>query len=193
MKKIYAFMAAALMSASLFAAPDKAPGVEDLANVGDLANDVVLALYFDEEVCNDLVLVGTYNEWNTDDVEALTRFEKLEGFDGWYVAAFPWAEGAAGKAVQLKSDGTFDWKFQTGDVVAWINQGGKEATIEAGYDGESNVSYSEPGAYIYEIAYFKLHNSPCEVVPKHKYTIVFLDPYCEENDEFVPAIAVAAR
>jgi len=89
----------------------------------------------------------------------------------------------------LKSDGTFDWKYQTGDADAWINQGGKDATIEPGYDGEANVGYPEAGAYIYEIAYFKLHNTPCEFIPKHKYTVVFLDPFCEENPEFVPAIA----
>ena len=189
MKKFYAFLAAALMSASLFAAPAKVPAVSDLANSGDLATDVILCLYFDEEVCNEIVLVGTYNNWSTDDVASLTRFEKLENFDGWYVASFPWAEGAEGKAVQLKKDGSFDWKFQTGDVDAWIHQGGSQAKIEAGYDGESNVSYEAAGAYIYEIAYFKLHNSPCESVPTHKYTIVFFDPWCEENPEFVPAIA----
>ena len=161
----------------------------DLANYADLANDVVLCLNFDEPVCNDIVLVGTYNEWQSEDVAALTRFEPMEGFDGWYVASFPWTEDAAGKAVQLKSDGTFDWKYQTGDVDAWINQGGKDAIIEPGFDGESNVSYPEPGAYIYEIAYFKNHNTPCEFVPEHQYTIILLDPVCEENPEFVPAIA----
>lgn len=189
MKKIYALMAAALMSASLFASPAKAPTAADLSQYGDLSSDVVLALYFDEEVCNDIVLVGTYNGWSTDDVAALTRFESVTGFDGWYVAAFAWETGAAGKAVQLKSDGTFDWKYQTGDKDAWINQGGKDATIEPGYDGECNVSYPEAGAYIYEIAYWKLHNIPCVFVPKHKYTIVFYDPYCEDNPEFTPAIA----
>jgi hypothetical protein len=197
MKKIYAFMAAALMSASLFAAPSKAPTSADLASYGDLASDVILALYFDEAPCNDVVLVGTYNSWNTDDVAALTKFEKVNGFDGWYVASFTWAQwddngtmkDPEGKAVQLKSDGGFDWKYQTGDKDAWINQGGAEAKIEPGYDGEANVSYPAPGAYIYEIAYWKLHNTPCVVIPKHKYTIIFLDPYCEDNPEFVPAVA----
>jgi hypothetical protein len=191
MKKIYAFLAAALMSASLFAAPEKIPTVADLSAVADVANDVVLCLYFDEAPCNDVVLVGTYKQeeggaWST---EGLDKFAKLDNFDGWYVASFPYAEGAAGKAVQLKGDGSFDWKYQTGDKDAWIHQGGNEATIEAGYDGESNVSYPSAGAYIYEIAYWKLHNTPCVNIPKHKYTLVLKDPYCEENPEFVPAVA----
>lgn len=185
MKKIYAFLAAALMSASLFAAPASIPTVADLAAVADLANDVVLCLYFpdDGSTCNDVVLAGSYNEWNTNP-EEMTKFEKLDGFDGWFIASFTFAEGSEGKAVQLKSDGTFDWKFQTGDVDAWNKlSDGKEANIVAGYDGESNVSYSEAGAYIYEIKYWKLHNTPCVYVPKHKYTFVLKDPYCEENPE----------
>ena len=189
MKKFYAFVAAALMSASLFATPAKAPTASDLATVGDLATDVVLAFYFDEEVCNDIVFAGTYNEWNTDDVAAMLHLEPLANFDGWYVGAFTYAEGAQGKPVQLKPDGTFDWKYQAGDKDAWISMGGKDANIEPGYDGECNVAYPEAGAYIYEIAYWKLHNIPCTVIPKHKYTIVFFDPYCEDNPEFVPAIA----
>ena len=191
MKKIYAFLAAALMSASLFAAPASIPTVADLAAVADLANDVVLCLYFpdDGSTCNDVVLAGTYNEWNTNP-EEMTKFEKLDGFDGWFIASFTFAEGAEGKAVQLKSDGTFDWKFQTGDVDAWNKlSDGKEANIVAGFDGESNVSYSEAGAYIYEIKYWKLHNTPCVYVPKHKYTFVLKDPFCEENPEFIPQVA----
>lgn len=191
MKKIYAFLAAALMSASLFAAPASIPTVADLAAVADLANDVVLCLYFPDDgtTCNDVVLAGTYNEWNTNP-EEMTKFEKLDGFDGWFIASFTFAEGAEGKAAQLKSDGTFDWKFQTGDVDAWNKlSDGKEANIVAGYDGESNVSYSEAGAYIYEIKYWKLHNTPCVYVPKHKYTFVLKDPFCEENPEFIPQVA----
>ena len=172
----------------MMAAPTKVPTSTDLANYGSLSSDVILALYFDVAPCNDVVLAGTYNNWNTDDVAALTRFEPVTGFDGWYVASFPFEEGAAGKAVQLKNDGTFNWLYQTGDANAWISQGGNAATIEAGYDGECNVSYPKAGAYIYEIAYWKNNNNPCESVA-YKYTLILKDPYCEENPEFTPAVA----
>jgi len=165
------------------------PSAADLTDIGDVTTDVVLCLKFDEEVCNEVVLVGTYNGWNVDNVAELIRFEEVTGFDGWYAAAFPWTSDAAGKAVQLKTDGSFDWEYQTGDQDAWIYKGGKEATIQAGYGGESNVYYSEAGAYIYEIAYWKKHNTPCEAKASHKYTFVLFDPVCESNPEFVPAIS----
>ncbi len=59
MKKIYAFLAAALMSASLFASPASVPTVADLAAVADLENDVVLCLYLpdDGSNCNDVYFV----------------------------------------------------------------------------------------------------------------------------------------
>lgn len=196
MKKVYAFFAAALMSVSLFAAPETVPAVSDLASVADLSSEVVLCLYFDEQVCNDIVLVGTYNGWNTEDPESLTKFEKLTGFSGWYYAACPFVEGETdgkpntqAKAVQLTSDGKVDWKYQTGDQDAWIWKAGKTVTFTGGFDGEADVAYTEPGAYIYEIAYFKLHNSPCVAAQKYNYTIVLFDPWCEENPEFVPTIA----
>ncbi|MBQ7191791.1 MAG: hypothetical protein IJS00_02855 [Paludibacteraceae bacterium] len=201
MKKIYAFLATALMSLSLIAAPSKVPTVADLAATYDVDNNVVLALYFDQTPCTDVVLVGTYNKWNTDNVDDLIKFEPLTGFDGWLVAEMPYVDGVdkdgkpntQGKAVQLTSDGMFDWKYQTGDINAWINLGtgdAKAADIVAGYDDESDVRYTSAGAYIYEIAYLKKNNSPCVYVPKHKYTIVLFDPYCDDEfgNEFAPAI-----
>ena len=161
MKKLFTLFIVTLISVSVFAAPATVPQVSDLANYGDPTSDVILCLYFDEGVCNEIVLVGTYNGWEID-VASLTHFETLTGFNGWWVASFPWEKGAEGKAIQLRSDGTLDWAFQTGDKDAWIHQGGKEATVEAGYGDEADVSYPEAGAYIYEIAYFKLHNSPCD-------------------------------
>ena len=190
MKKIYAFLAAALMSASLFAAPASVPAVADLAAVADLENDVVLCLYLpdDGSTCNDVYFVGSFTGWNAD-FTGCPKFEKLEGFDGWVFASAPYAEGIMGKPIQAKSDGGFDWKFQSGDPAAWNHMAGNEAAIEAENGTESKVAYGSAGAYIYELKYWKEHNTPCVYVPKHKYTFVLKDPYCEENPEFVPQVA----
>ncbi|MCQ2328491.1 MAG: hypothetical protein MJZ59_04005, partial [Paludibacteraceae bacterium] len=86
------------------------------------------------------------------------------------------------------------WDFQSGDVEAWINMaqpGTKTASIEAGYDDEANCTWPTTGAYIYEVAYFKAHNSPCgEDKPKHDYTITaYLPEFCAE----IAAYADSAR
>ena len=197
MKKIYAFLAAALLSVSMFAAPDKVPTKADLDAAGyNTADNVVVCLYFDEEVCNDIVFVGNHalkdaedpNSGWSEDPNVVPHMQELPGFEGWYVVEVEAAEGRQGKPVQLKSDGTFSWDFQSGDVDAWIPMAETEsAEISAGFSDEANVAYPAAGAYIYEIAYFKKHNSPCVYVPKFKYTIILLDPYCEGSD-FAPAI-----
>lgn len=194
MKKIYAFLAAALLSVSMFAAPAKVPTVADLAAAYDVANDVVLCLYFDEEVCNDVVLAGNYNCWNVDNPADLKKFEPLAGFDGWYVVSIPFQnyvcdpennpEGdlPAAKPVQLKADGSFSWDFQSGDVDAWVNMwvdGSQVADVAGGFNSEADIKYPTAGAYIYEVAYFKEHKSPCVFIPTHKYTIRLYDPTCE--------------
>ena len=190
MKKIYAFFAAVLMSAALFATPENVPTVQDLAAKYDVANNVVLCCYFDSTACNPVVLAGSYNGWS-DDPEKCVLFEALEGFDGWFVAEVKYEDGIQAKPLQL-NDGSFDgWDYQAGDKGAWIYLGGKEADVQGGsYGGEANVTYPEAGAYIYEIAYWKNHNNPCKPIIKHKYSIYLLPPFCEKNDQyFVPAIA----
>ena len=200
MKKIYAFLAAALLSVSMFAAPAKVPTVADLAAAYDVQNSLVLAIYFDEEaaVCGDIVFVGNYrmNEtggWIEDPAE-LKKFEEVTGFDGWFAVEIPFSEfpegDAQGKPVQLK-EGAFSWDFQPGDVNSWIPlSDGLLADVRAGgYNpAESDVSYPSAGAYIYEIAYLKDHKSPCVFVPVHKYTINLYHPACSGAD-FKPAMA----
>lgn len=177
MKKLYAFLAAALVSASTFAAPATVPTVANLAGEYDVTNNVVLCLYFDEEVCNDVVLAGSYNEWATDPT-TMKKFAPLTGFEGWYAVEFPFTADAApqGKPVQLKKDGSFSWDFQSGDAAAWIHKGGNTATINPGYSGECDLSYPLAGAYIYEVAYFKNHNSPCVAEIPHTYTVKVYAP-----------------
>ena len=164
-KKLFSFVAAALMSASMFAQPATVPTVSDLDAAGYDLTDRVICLYFDQQVCNDIVWAGSYNEWSTNPVDMMP-FEPLEGFDGWYVIEL-WddSETVQGKPVQLKNDGSFSWDFQSGDVEAWINMaqpGTKTATIGAGSNpDEANCTWPTTGAYIYEVAYFKNHNIPC--------------------------------
>lgn len=209
MKKIFSFVAAALMSASMFAAPATVPTVTDLAGAGyDVTAARVIALYFDEQVCNDIVWAGSYNGWATGDPAEMLHFEALAGFEGWYVvevddARTPQADQTVspgdnccvGKPVQLKKDGSFNWDFQAGDAEAWINMAQpstKQHYIYGGYSGEADICWNEYGAYIYEVGYFKLHNSPCgEDKPKHDYTITaYLPEFCAEIEAYADSARV---
>ncbi len=197
MKKIFSFVAAALMSVSMFAAPATVPTVTDLAGAGyDVTGMRVIALYFDEQVCNDIVWAGSYNEWATGNPAEMLHFEALAGFEGWYVVEVEDASATVqGKPVQLKKDGSFSWDFQSGDVEAWINMaqpGTQTGSFEPGYDGEANCTWPELGAYIYEVEYFKTHNSPCgEDKPKHDYTITaYLPEFCAEIEAYADSARV---
>ncbi len=201
MKKLFSFVAAALMSASMFAGPATVPTVQDVVAAGFDQTKRVIVLYFDEQVCNDIVWVGTYvmNEkgdgWETNP-ELLSTFEPLEGFAGWYALEFDDAsETVQGKPVQLKKDGSFNWDFQSGDVEAWINMaqpGTQTGSFEAGYSGEANCTWPTTGVYIYEVAYFKNHNTPCgEDKPKHDYTFtVYMPEFCEEIEDYADSVFI---
>ncbi len=196
MKKIFTFIFAALMSASMFASPAAVPTVQDVAAAGfDVTNARVICLYFDEQVCNDIVWVGTYNNWATYDPTSMLHFEPLEGFEGWYVVeVVDESETVQGKPVQLKMDGSFAWDFQSGDVEAWINMaqpGTQTGSFEPGYDGEADCTWPENGAYIYELAYWKKHNTPCVDKPKHDYTItVYMPEFCDEIANYADSVFI---
>ena len=192
MKKIYAFLAATLMSISVFAAPEEVPTKSNLTDAGYNPDaNVVLCMYFDV-LCNPVILVGNYQEneadnWNLDSPNNLT-FTALSGFEGWFVAEFPWKESVYAKPIQLKSDGTASWDFQCGDPNAWVPMDGSDlAEINSENGNESSVKYPAAGAYIYELKYWKAEKSPCVVIPKYNYTIYLFDPQCEGSD-FKPAI-----
>ena len=147
--------------------PSDAPTVADLENAGyDTDNNVVLAYKFDVAPCYDVVIAGTYmmdsaGNWITDPSQ-LVHMMPLAGFNGWYAAQIPYTESSVqAKPVQLSDIGAFNWDNQAGDFNAWIYRGGNEAYIESGYGNEVNVYYESPGAYIYEIAYWKNNNNPC--------------------------------
>lgn len=157
--------------------PGETPTLGDLMDNYDVENNVVLCVFFESEICDDIVIAGSYNEWNTEDIVSMIHMEELEGFDGWYVAEIPYVEGVQAKPVQLQ-DGAFSWDFQTGDPDSWQYVSCNEATIENGYEGEANVGYPEAGAYIYISKYFKNHNNPCEEAVPHDYTVLLLAPDC---------------
>ena len=155
------------------------PTAAELSQLGyDVSNKVVLCFHFDERVCNDVVLAGNYNDWNVSDVSKLYKFEPIRSskYTGWYVAEMPFdtnAEYVSAKPIQLRNDGTFSWDYQCGDKDAWIYRGGKTADVQVSdIEGECHVNYPTAGAYIYEIAYWKLHKNPCNLT---NYKVYYYD------------------
>jgi len=193
MKKFYAFVAAALMSASMFAA---APTAAVLAQEYDVVNNVVLCInpIEDAELCNDIRFVGTPNNWGKGDVEGASeafdnceKFMPVPGYDGWYAAELPYSAGFEGKPVQEPTDRVWSWDYQCGDVDAWVHVDGETMNIVAGFTDECNISMSAPGAYIYQLKYWKAHKSPCKPVVKHTYTVKVYAP--DACPDMKPALA----
>ena len=189
MKKISMLFAALFASVSIFAAKDVAPTAADLANYYD-EGQLCVAVYFEGEICNDIVFIGTYNSWNDKDVTTMTKFEPVEGFDGWWVVAVTdESEDIQGKPVQLKSDGTFAWDYQTGDQ--WTIVSGT-VTIEPGYSGEANLkAYDKSAPVVLISGGWKLGNNPCKgfAIDGVIYSIISKTPYCVEVSGFTSSIA----
>jgi len=192
MKKFYAFCAAALMSASLFAAD--APTAADLAKEYDLSANVVFCIHpiEDAAVCSDIYFVGTSNNWGKGSDESADpswdnceKFMPVTGFEGWYAAELPYSDGFEGKPLQMPKDGAWAWDYQCGDKDAWVYVGGGELNITAGYSDECNIKMAAAGAYIYDLKYWKKHNTPCGEIVKHDYEIVLYAPDACETE---PAI-----
>ncbi len=181
MKKISMFFAALVVAAASFAAPAKTPTKNDLADFYE-PGQLCVCVYFEEEVCNDIVFAGSYNGWATDPA-TMAKFSPLEDFEGWYyVAVTDGSETIEGKPVQLKKDGSFSWDYQTGDPASWSIVSGT-VNITAGYDGEADLKgYSTAEPVILISAYFKNHNSPCIEEVYHDYTIRLTAPFCAGAD-----------
>jgi len=115
------------------------PTAKDLTSYYS-SGQVCVCVRFGGRVCNSIVWVGTYNDWSSD-VKTLARFKPVTGFDGWYVVAFTDNHSEVnGKAVQLQAGGTFDWKYQTGDVDSWIIHSGTATPKPNAYAGESDLT-----------------------------------------------------
>ncbi len=182
MKKISMFFAALVVAVASFATPAKTPTKNDLADFYE-PGQLCVCVYFEEEVCSDIVFAGSYNGWNTGDPAAMAHFAPLDGFEGWYyVAVTDESESIEGKPVQLKKDGSFSWDYQTGDPASWTIVSGT-VNITAGYDGEADLKgYSTAEPVILISAYFKNHNSPCIAEVYHDYTIRLTAPFCAGAD-----------
>ncbi|MEE1068971.1 MAG: hypothetical protein U0K81_00665, partial [Paludibacteraceae bacterium] len=186
MKKIYAFLAAALMSVSMFAAKDVVPSDAVLQNYYEAGQLCVCVFVPSEMACSDVVFVGTYNRdasdgWITD-VNTLAKFEPVVGYDGWYVVAVDdetpadfQEKGIQGKPVILDQNGEFNWQYQIG--AGTVIRGG--AQIVAGqYGGEVDIiNYSKASPNVYTIDALKSGN-PCTAV-YHNYTVTVISDGCD--------------
>ena len=189
MKKFYAFLAAALMSVSMFAAQ---PTQADLTQYQKEGFYVACFSAPAETTCNDIVWIGTYDSWNADDPEKLVC-EPLPGFDGWYYVVVPvyfndekGEEENNGKPVQLSECGKFTWDYQCGKYGTITLVAG-DVTIKSGNNGTETdlTDWTSAEPTIIDMTEWK--NSPCEkVCDEHKYTIRLYDPFCEAHPEFQP-------
>jgi hypothetical protein len=190
MKKISMFFAALAVAVSSFAATT-APTASDLLDYYE-QGQLCVCVYFEAEVCNDVVFIGTYNNWDSSDPTTMAKFAPLPGFEGWYyVAVTDTCANIEGKPVQLAADGSFAWENQTGDAASWELVSGN-VNIEAGYAGEANLKgYSTAEPVILISKYFKNEVDICSYVAEYKdYTIRLNAPWCagEDGTYFEPAI-----
>ena len=176
------FAALAVAVFSLATPPTKIPTKTDLADFYE-PGQLCVCIYFEEEVCNDIVFIGSYNGWDSSDPSSMAKFSELEGFEGWYyVAVTDESEAIEGKPVQLKKDGSFAWDYQGGDAAAWTLISGKVDILD-GYSGECDLkNYSTEEPVILTCAYFKQHNSPCVDEVYHDYTVRLNAPFCQGPD-----------
>ena len=182
MKKFYALVAAALVSVAMFASRAVVPSDADLASyVGE--NPYAMCIYNDG-ACNDIVLIGTYVGWSTS--ADLVTFQAVEGFEGWYIAAWdevPGEGGVQAKPVQLDGSGNFSWDYQLGADAELIRG---TASIEPGNTNEVDIKNIGEGIVVIDVKSWK--NNPCTAV-YHVYNFTLVSPDCNEEDFVVPAIS----
>lgn len=186
MRKIYAFLAAALMSVSVFAAKDVVPSDAVLADYYN-QGDVCLCFYVPDNInCNSIVVTGSFNGWKSLLAECV-KPEKVEGYDGWYVASFePEAEPDATKGIQAKpvmlaKNGAFNWDYQVG--AATVIRGGVQV-VQGGYAGEVDlINYGTDAPNVFTVDAWK--KDPCAAV-LHDYTVWVINDGC--NGYTVPFI-----
>ena len=184
MKKFYAFLAAALMSVSVFASKDVVPSDAVLADYYDQGNVCVCIFVPADMACFDVVLVGSFyadesKAWLTSPVSALPKFEAVEGYDGWYVASFePEAEPDAEKGIQAKPvmldvDGNFNWEYQIGSATTV--RGGAQI-VQGAYAGEIDIiNYGADAPNVFTVDSWK--SNPCTAV-YHNYTVTVISDGC---------------
>jgi len=179
MRKIYAFLAAALMSVSVFASKDVVPSDAVLADYYDQGNVCVCFFVPADMACNDIVVTGSFNGWATTASECIP-VEAVEGYDGWYVASFepedePDAEkGIQAKPIMLDVDGNFNWNYQVGAATAI--RGGVQV-VQGAYAGEIDlINYGNDAPNVFTVDAWK--SNPCTAI-YHNYMVTVVSDGCE--------------
>ena len=179
MKKFYAFVAAALMSVSVFAAKDVVPSDAVLADYYNPGNVCMCFFVPADMACNNIVVTGSFNGWSSTVTECIP-VEAVEGYDGWYVASFePEAEPDASKGIQAKPimldvDGNFTWNYQVGAATAI--RGGVQV-VQGGYAGEIDlINYGTDAPNVFTVDAWK--SNPCTAI-YHNYTITVVSDGCD--------------
>ena len=179
MKKFYAFLAAALMSAFAFASKDVVPSDEILADYYDEGKVCVCIFIPADMACYDAVLTGKFNGWSSEAANC-EKFVAVEGFDGWYVAScepvideeYP-EKGVQAKPVMLDGDGKFNWAYQAG--AATVIRGGVQ--VIEGLPGEIDlVNYGTDAPNVYTVDAWK--ENPCTAI-YHNYTVQVISDGCD--------------
>ena len=188
MKKLFAFVAAALFSVATFASREVVPSDADLASY---ATGTYTMCIYNEGACNGIVLNGTYAGWPNDPSHAtLLDFKKVDGFEGWYVVTWEDAtdpaagDGVQAKPIQLDGSGLFNWDYQLGPDAELIRG---TANLLPGNNG-TEVDIKNIGAGIVVIDVKSWKNNPCTAV-YHVYNVTLISPDCNEEDYVVPAIS----
>ena len=178
MKKFYAIIAAALMSVSVFASKDVVPSDAVLADYYEPGQVCVCIFVPADMACNDIVLTGSFNGW-TIDPSACISMENVEGYDGWYVAAYdPEAEPDPEKGLQAKpimkaGDGSISWNYQVLEVTPL--RGSVE--VVAGFSGEIDlIHYGTDVPNVFTVEAWK--QNPCTAV-YHNYTVAVINEGCD--------------
>ena len=181
MKKFFALITAALMSVSVFASKDVVPSDDVLAGYYGEGQVCVCIFVPADMACNDIVLTGSFNGWLSTAADC-PAFVAVEGYDGWYVAAFnPEAEPDAEKGIQAKPvmldvDGNFNWEYQVG--AATVIRGGV-TVVQGAYAGEIDLFYYGTDApNVFTVDQWK--QNPCTAI-YHNYTITVISDGCDGN------------
>ena len=193
MKKLFAFVAAALFSVATFASREAVPSDADLASY---ATGTYTMCIYNDGACNGIVLNGTFTaptlgaNWSTS-VEDLLKFVAVDGFEGWYVVTWNDTTGAAeadggvqAKPIQLDGSGNFNWDYQLGPDAELIR--GTADTLSANNGTEVDIKNIQPGIVVIDVKSWK--NNPCTAI-YHVYNITVISPDCNEDDFVVPAIS----
>ena len=178
MKKVFTFLAAALMSVAMFASREVVPTDADLASY---ATKTYTMCIYNDGACNGIVLNGTYAGWSSAaDHATLLDFQAVEGFDGWYVVSWDDTSGAAtqaggvqAKPIQLDGSGLFNWDYQLGADAELIRG---TASLVPSFSNEVDIKNIGAGIVVIDVKSWK--NNPCTAV-YHNYTITVVSDGCD--------------